>query len=261
MPAINKVYELAFTHHRVVQVEPRKLDLPRLARRGHVVDDPVVKFPVVLELQGAQGVSDVLDGVGQAVGEVVHGVDTPGITCAVVGGVTDPVQKRVTHFHVGRRHVDLRPKDMFTVFEFACPHAAEKIQVLLNRAAAVGAVGPRLRHRSAVLANLIFVKAADIGLARFDQVNGEGVQLLEVIRCVKQVVAPIVTQPLHIPLYGLDVLHVLRLGVAVVETQMTASPRDLVGDAKVKRDALCMPDVKVTVGLRRKPRHDSVVLA
>ena len=48
-----------------------------------------------LELLGAQGVADVLDGVAQTVGEVVGGVDAPGLARVRVRRVLDAVGHRV----------------------------------------------------------------------------------------------------------------------------------------------------------------------
>ena len=48
-----------------------------------------------LELLGAQGVADVFDGVAQTVGEVVGGVDAPGLARVRVRRVLDAVGHRV----------------------------------------------------------------------------------------------------------------------------------------------------------------------
>ena len=59
------------------------------------VDEPVVEGAVVLELQGADGVGDPLQGVGEGMGEVVHRVDAPALAGAVVGDALDAVDDRV----------------------------------------------------------------------------------------------------------------------------------------------------------------------
>ena len=51
----------ALAHHRVIQVEPGKLDLLRTRGRPGVFDDPVVQRAVILELQRADGVRDPFD--------------------------------------------------------------------------------------------------------------------------------------------------------------------------------------------------------
>ena len=48
-----------------------------------------------LELLGAQGVADVLDGIAQTVGEVVGGIDAPGLARVRVRRVLDAVGHRV----------------------------------------------------------------------------------------------------------------------------------------------------------------------
>ena len=53
------------------------------------------KFSPGLELLGAQRVGNVLNGVTEAVGEVVGGVDTPGVSGVGVRCVFDAVGDRV----------------------------------------------------------------------------------------------------------------------------------------------------------------------
>ncbi len=55
---------------------------------------------MVLKLQGAQGMGDALQCVLNGVGKVVHGVDAPLITLAVVVHMADPVDHGVAHIEV-----------------------------------------------------------------------------------------------------------------------------------------------------------------
>ncbi len=60
---VDELQQLALAHHRVAQVEPCELDLPGRSRHGHVVDQPVVEWTMILELERAERVRDALDRV------------------------------------------------------------------------------------------------------------------------------------------------------------------------------------------------------
>ena len=70
---------------------------------------PVVKGTVILKFQGTDGMGDMLDGVLDGVGEIVHGIDAPLIPGIVVGHVGHPVNHRIPHIDVGGGHIDLGP--------------------------------------------------------------------------------------------------------------------------------------------------------
>ena len=61
---------------------------------------------MVLELQGTERVGNALDGILQAQGPVVHGVDAPGVALTVMMNVEDAVDHGVAHIQVGRGYVD-----------------------------------------------------------------------------------------------------------------------------------------------------------
>ena len=106
---------------------------------------PVVERAVVLELERADRVGDVLQRVRDAVGVVVHRVDAPLVAGAVVVRVADAVDDRVAQVDVRRVHVDLQPQHARAVGELAGAHAAEQVEVLRRRAVAIGAVLGRAR--------------------------------------------------------------------------------------------------------------------
>src|SRR5207249_11641174 len=60
----------------------------------------------IFVFHGADRVGDPLDGVGLAVGEVVHRVDAPPIAGPVMGHLPDPVHRRIPQVEVRRGHVD-----------------------------------------------------------------------------------------------------------------------------------------------------------
>ena len=55
------------------------------------VEHPVVKRAVVLKFQGAERVGNIFDSIRDAVGVIVHRVDTPLVSGAVMVGSQDPV--------------------------------------------------------------------------------------------------------------------------------------------------------------------------
>ena len=132
---LHELQQLPLAHDGVIQVQARKLDLLRPligVRRDEVADQPIVEWPMVLELQCAQRVRDAFERVGQRVREVVHWIDAPRIAGPVMGRVPDPVQRWISHVQIGRRHVDLRAEHVLAVGELAGFHPREQIQVFLD---------------------------------------------------------------------------------------------------------------------------------
>ena len=251
--------QLALAHHRVGEVEPVELDLLRMID-AQLLDVPVVQRPVILELQRADGVGDALDGIGLAVGVVVHRVDAPLVAGAVVLGVEDAVHHRVAHVQVGRGHVDLGPQGPGAVRELAGAHALEQVQVLLDRAVAIGALPAGFGQRAPVLPNLVRGQIADVGLAGLDQLDGPLVQLVEVVGGVEEPVLPIEAEPADVLHDRLDVLGLFLARIGVVEPQV-ALPAELGRQAEVEADGLGVADVQVAVRLGRKARmHAPAVL-
>ena len=161
-PSCTSSSSLPLAHHRVGEVQPRELDLPRTRRHGQVVDQPVVQRPVILELQRAQRMRDVLERVRRRMREVVHRIDAPRVAGAMVMRVPDAVEHRVAHVDVRRRHVDLRAQHVCAVRELAGAHPREQIEVLRDRAIAIGALASGLGQRAAVLADLVGAQAVDV---------------------------------------------------------------------------------------------------
>ena len=251
---LHELQEPALAHDRVVEVQPRELDLPRGGGRVHLSEDPVVELAVVLELQGAQRVGHSLQRVRQGMGEIVHGVDGPGVAGVVVGHVADTVDHGVAHLHVRRGHVDLRPQHVRAVRELPPAHAGEQVPVLRRGAVAVGALPARLGHRAAAFAYGRLAQAANVGAAPLDELDGKAVEFVEVVRGVVQAAAPVEPQPADVVLDGLCVEGVLLGRVGVVEAQVAASA-ELLGDPEVEADGLGVADVEEPVGLGRKARH------
>ncbi len=177
----------------------------------------------------------------------------------MVSRVPDPVERRVAHVEVRRRHVDLGAQHVRPVLELAGPHPRKQVEVLLDRPIAIRAVAARLGERTAIGANLVGVQAVHVRLPSPDQLDGELIQLLEVVGGKEQRV-PLEPEPLHVLADGVHVLDVFLGGVRVVEAEV-AGPAVLLGDAEVQADRLGVADVQVAVRLGRKARrHPPAVL-
>src|SRR3990172_6555965 len=148
---------------------------------------------------------------------------------------------------------------MRAIGEFPVPHALKEVQVLLHAAIAVRARCAGFGHGAPVRADLLVGEAIHVGLALFDELHRELVQLLEVVRSVA-FPGPLEAQPLHVPLDVFDVLNSLGLGIGVVEAQV-APPAIVERDAEVQADGLCVPDMQIAIRLGRKAGDDLGVAA
>ena len=203
-----------------------------------------------LKLQRAEGVGDALQRVLNGVGEVVHGVDAPLGSVAVVGQVVDPVEHRVPHVEVAAGQVDPGPEGHSPVGELPGPHPAEEVQALLHGTVPVGAPGGHA-HAAPVFLEFLRGQLADVGQALFNEALRLAVVLLKVVGTVEKAVPPVKTQPVDILLDGLHELLVLLGGVRVVHAEV-AEAAVFFGSAEIDGQGLAVADMEVAVGLRRK---------
>ena len=108
-----------------------------------LVQHPVIQRTVYFKFQGADRVRDAFNGIRQTVGKVIHGINAPHASGAVMRHMLDTVQGRVPQNNIGGGHVDFGPQYMLAVLEFAGPHALEQIQILRDGALSIGAVFAR----------------------------------------------------------------------------------------------------------------------
>ena len=120
-------------------------------------------------------------------------------------------------------------------------------------------MGPRLVHRAARLADLVFRAAVHVRLPLADEELGVGVHPVEVVGGEVQVLAELAPQPLHHVDDGLDVVHVFGFRIGVVEAEV-AAPARFRRDAEVQHQRLGVPHVQVAVRLRRKAGDDGLRL-
>ncbi len=212
---------------------------------------------MILELEGAQRMGDSLDRIRLPVSEVVRRVDAPVRAGARVFGMKDAVEHGIPHVDVSRSHIDPGAKYARTVGEFARAHAGKQIQALVDGAIAVGTVGARFRQRSPVFADFARREIVDVGVAVADQVPAPLVQAFEVVRREIEMFAPVESQPADVFLNAVDVFVLFLGGVGVVESHMAAAA-EAPPHAEIQADGLGVADMEISVGLRRKPGHDSL---
>ena len=180
---------------------------------------------------------------------------------AVVARVLDAVEGRVPHHEVGRGHVDFGAQHACPVRELARPHTREEVEILRDRAVPVGAVAAGIGEGAAVFADLVRAEVVDVGLAEPDELHGELVEPLEVVRREEPPLAPVEPHPAHVFLDGGHVFHGLLGRVGVVEAQV-GDAAEGGRQAEVEADGLGVADVQVAVRLRREARgHAAAVLA
>ena len=200
----------------------RRPPLRPAQQRDAALHAPVVQRPVVLELERADAVGDGLDRVRKGVREVVHRVDAPAVTGAMVVRETDPVQRRVAQVDVGRGHVDARAQHHAALGVRAGAHLLQQFAALLGRARAVRRVAAGLGQGPAGRAHLLGARLVDIGVPQPHQILRARVQVLEVVGREVQVVllriGPVESQPAYRIEDRVDVFLVLARRIGIVET-------------------------------------------
>ena len=248
---LHKLSQLALGHNGVIYAKAGKLYLTGLVvGDGYIVDDPVVKGPVILVLKGAEGMGDTLQCVLNGVGKVIHGENAPLCTLTVMLNVADAVDDRVAHIEVAAFKVYLGTESVFALLELAISHTAEKVETFFNGPVPPGADG-RAGSVAAVFAELLRSKLAYIGQTLFYKLLGVLIGLLKIVGTIEESVAPVKAQPVNIFLNCLDELGVLLGRVGVIHTQI-ADAAKLFSSAKVDGQCLAVTDMQISVGFGRE---------
>ena len=211
-----------------------------------------------LELQRTDRVRHPFEEVTLPMGKVIHGVDAPLRTRTMVRHLDDAVDDGVAEVHVRRSHIDLRTQDHRAFRELSSVHTTEEIEALLDGAVAIGAGDTRGGRRTLLRCDLLGSLLIDVGMACADQLFGELVQTLEVVRSIVDI-APVEAEPLDILTDSIDVLDVFLRGVRIVEAEVT-HPAVALCDTEVHADGLGVPDVEIAVGLWWEARLDASII-
>ena len=212
--------DITFTCNYICQIQFCKLDLLRWLRIFQFFYNPVIQRSVILKLQGTDGMCDSLNGIFDRMSEIVHWIDAPCVTGSVVCHMSNTIDNRVTHIHIRRCHIDLGTEHFLSICIFAFFHLFEKLQVLFYTSVSIWAFFTWLCKSSAVFANLICSQVTYIGFAFLDQLYSCFIHLSEIIRCKKQSVFPVCTQPFNICLDGFYKLTLFFGRVCVVKTHV-----------------------------------------
>ena len=168
------------------------------------------------ELQSTDRVGHTLEVVALSMRKVVHRIDLPLRTSAVMRTLDDTVDDRVAEVHIVRSHIDLSTERHSALGEFARIHTMKEIQALLSRTITIRAIGTRGRGRTLLLGNLLSALLVDICMSRHDETLGKGVELWEVVRSVA-LLTPIEAEPVYVLTDSVYVLHILFDRVGIVK--------------------------------------------
>ena len=228
-------------------------------RRLELVEEPVIQFAMIFEFERTKRMCNSFECIGQAMGEVVHRIDVPLVAGILMTDVPDPIQRRITHVHIVRPHVDPGAQDVLAVGKLTVAHASKQIEIFLDTALPERAVFSSIGKRAAILTYFFGTQAVNIGLAHFDQLLRSLVQLIEIIGRMRQAIFPVESQPPNVFLDCVDVFFALLARIGVVEAQKRPAAI-LLSNAEIETNRLRVPDVQKTIRFRRKSCHHFAVV-
>ena len=147
---------------------------------------------------------------------------------------------------------------MLAVGKLTGAHALQQIEIFSDAAITIRAVFSGLGQRAPITSNLIRIKAVDVSSAFLDQLSRGCIQIVEIIRCMRQPVFPVEPKPAHVVDDRIYILLVFLAGIRVIETQERPSA-GLRRNAEIQADRHYVADMQIAVGLRRKASNDSPV--
>ena len=260
-PAFDEFQQLALAHHRVRKIQAGKFDLLREIGKPEGFQEPVVKGTVRFKFQRADGMGDALHPVRKRVRIVVHRVDAPIVSGAVVRGVLDAVNRRVAHIHVGAGEVDFGAERLFAVGKFPGFHPAEKIQIFFDAPVPVRrGLGRLARIVSAVVLHFFRREVIDVGFAQHDELFGEFVKLAVVVARIMDGLFPVETEPMHVVVNRIDLFRIFFGRVRIVKAEIGLAA-EFFGGAEIQADAFGVSDMDVTVRFGRESGEYVVSLA
>ena len=118
---------------------------------------------------------DALDGVADAMRVVVHRVHAPRVARAMMFGVTNAINRRVTQIDVWRGHINLQPQNVRAIGMQPTLHLIKQAQVFFGTAITERRVLSRLDQRAAIGANFIGRLTIHIGQSALNEVHWIGV--------------------------------------------------------------------------------------
>src|SRR5690554_6930695 len=126
MSLIDQQLELALAGNRVVEVQAGKFVLLRLGGHRQIFNKPVVQWTMIFKLQCTDRMGYPFDRIGLPVRKVIGRIDTPLVPGLMVMRMADAVDNRITHVHVGRRHIDLGTQRTLALLKVAVARSEER---------------------------------------------------------------------------------------------------------------------------------------
>ena len=135
---------------------------------------------------------DAFDRITLAVREVVHRIDAPLPTRAVVRRfMDDAIHDRVAQVDIAGGHIDLGAQHARAVGEFAFTHALEQLKVFFHRSFPIRTLDARLGQRATVPAHFFRALIVNVSLPLLDQLDGERIELVGIVGGVESAVFPV----------------------------------------------------------------------
>ena len=85
------------------------------------------------QTQRTNRMRDAFNGIRQAVSEIIERINAPIVPSAMVMLMSNAIQGRVSHFHVGIGHVDFGPQRVLPIWELSSTHATQQFQTFRHR--------------------------------------------------------------------------------------------------------------------------------
>ena len=98
---LNQLLDITLTCNYICKVQLGKLDLAGRILKLALLYDPVVKRSVILKFQCTDGMGNMLNGVLNGMGKIIHGVNAPLISRIVMLHMSHTINNRVSHVDIG----------------------------------------------------------------------------------------------------------------------------------------------------------------
>ena len=199
---------------------------------------------MILKFQRTDGMCNALHRIAQRMCEVIHRVDAPCITGAVMMSMRNPVQNRIAQVDVRRTHIDLGTQNPCSIREFSRTHTAEQIEILFH--ADAHGKDYSCPARSSVPRSSRICSACQIASTNafpfLNQQLSAVIHFLEIIRGKAKLV-PFKAKPAHILLNGFHILRIFFNRIRIVEAKV-CPPSNSSASSKLRQMDLACPICK-----------------
>src|SRR2546425_3382652 len=121
----HKREQLSLAQDGIAEIQPSKFNLNGARRYRQLFQAPIVKWTVIFEFQRAKRMRNVLERIGDWMCIVVHRVDHPFRSLAIMRHIHYAENDGIAHVDVRRCHVDLCAKHVRSILELSGMHALE----------------------------------------------------------------------------------------------------------------------------------------